>query len=782
MVRATAEYADGATIGTETYAAVVGEPLAEEVRLKSRFGSMRVHGNNDLWRKSGSNWDWGCNEIDLNAYRLNADGTVSAPAGGQPLKDEVNYHKIRSIRHLPNWLYGAESRGNGLFPPKQWQALENLMASFARSNPDLSWFTPFNEPDAHFRGNDEDFVRLHKTICAGVKKGNPGMKVFGPCMYSIRMKDVRKYDELGLFDAFDGYNMHAYVNATAPEGEFIDNIASFLAFQREKGRSDRPVYLTEFGWCSGAGDWQKIIPSLTKAQYCSRSLCLTGAQPIDGIVYFCYQIVGLDANEGYSLIRPNGLPTPAYAAYVNALKWLSGTRKEDGRWFKFSPKLHLVLFNAQPNNLGAAWCTEGTATLTLPAAPLRKEDMLGRPLPAGTEPVLAVSPSPTFIELPGGGAFKDMTMLPETTATPGGTVTLPWPGVFAASEVALSGTEARIANAATPGDYLVIGQVGERWQGQPVRVVSPVTVQAVDFLPEGEGLSTAVRVVSQMDAPVEAKLTVRLENGESVESRMTLQKGKEGVLRQSVPGFAYGKRLRGSAAVELLGGVPWRMEQTFDQTILLCPQITDDAQGAADLRGVAAIDFTSWEPWPKGFPAADLSASVKTAAGKYGLHLQIEATDDIHRQNQQAAGMWQEDSLQVAFDADADKEWQPNNVGNGYNGHRILEYGIALPTKGGAPLVWRFRADAPDFKVGVEERIRAQVKRDGVKTIYEAFFPWAVLGLTEAPAAGHSLGFAVALNDRDEVGGRHVLRLFGGIIDGKNPETFGRLRIAGAAE
>lgn len=779
-VRATAEYEDGAKLSTDTYVAVVGAPLDDAVRQKSRFGSCRVHGNTEIWKRSGSNWDWGCNQIDLDKYQRGADGKVTAPVNYQPIQNEVGLNKIRSIHHLPNWLYGGGAQGDGLYPPKDWAALEALMAEFARTNPELSWMTPFNEPNAHFRGNDDEFVRLHKTIYDGVKKGNPNMKVFGPCLYSLETKTVDKFDKLGLFDCCDGFNMHAYVNGTEPEGEFIRNLTHFVDLQRAKGKAQLPLYLTEFGWCSGSGDWQKVIPSLTKAQYCARSLCLVAAQPVDGIAYFCYQIVGLDANESYSLIRPNGLPTPAYAAYVNVAKWFGGTQRSDGRWFQFSPKLHLVLFRGAPNHLGAAWSTEGASTLKLPAAPVRKEDMFGRSLPVTPEAMLTVGPSPTYFELPGADGFQDMKLLTALNATPGETVKLPWEGMFAATELTLNAATAEISNQAEPGEYLVVGKVGDQLQGQPVKIIAPLTLQAVDILPEGEGMAVSVRLANALAKSAEVRLQMKLDSGETGEATATIAAHQDGTVRAPLPGFAYGKRLRGSVTVELLGGVPWRMERSFDQTILLCPQITDDVLGTADLRSVTAIDFTGWAPWPKGVPAADLSASVKTAAGKHGLHLQIEATDDIHRQNQQAVGMWQEDSVQVAFDVDADKEWQPNNVGNGYNGHRILEYGIALPTKGGTPMVWRFRADAPNFKVGAEDRIRAQVKREGGKTMYEIFFPWAILGLTDAPAAGSSLGFAVALNDRDEVGGRHVLRLFGGIVEGKSPENFGRLRIVKA--
>jgi len=140
--------------------------------------------------------------------------------------------------------------------------------------------------------------------------------------------------------------------------------------------------------------------------------------------------------------------------------------------------------------------------------------------------------------------------------------------------------------------------------------------------------------------------------------------------------------------------------------------------------------------------------------------------------------MWQEDSIQIAFDVDADKEWQPNNVGNGFNGHRIFEYGVALSSKGSSPMVWRYRADAPDFKAACEEpRIIADVKRTDGRTVYAGFFPWETLSLSKAPRVGSNIGFALLVNDSDKSNDRHGLAFFEGIRSVKDPVLYGKLRI-----
>ena len=103
-----------------------------------------------------------------------ADGTVHPPANYAPLPAADRMSIIPSMdggRALPPWLYASE-RGDGIYPPQDWGELEKLMVAFGKANPDLPWFTPFNEPDAHWRGNDEEFVRRPGLGQKGVQAGS----------------------------------------------------------------------------------------------------------------------------------------------------------------------------------------------------------------------------------------------------------------------------------------------------------------------------------------------------------------------------------------------------------------------------------------------------------------------------------------------------------------------------------------------------------------------------------------------------------------------------------
>jgi hypothetical protein len=772
-VQATAEYPDGKSITARTTAAVLGEPLDSSVRQNSRLGSFRVWGREDLWLKSGANWDWGIGCIDLADYILNADGTISPPKDAKPLSYSNTCKNIYTIGKFPKWVMPEGYTPDSLMAPKDWTLLEKLMEAFARQNPDLTMFCSFNEPDAHWRGNAKDFVKFHQVIAAGVKKGNPNMKFYGPCMYSIRMDDFRKYAGMGLLDCLDGLVMHAYVDGSLPEGKFIENVDALTKFLKENGRGEMPVLITEYGWCAEIGDWQKTISELERSQYAPRSIALLAAQPLDAIEYFVFKHASEPGKPGYSLLYSDNTPTPTYVSFVNTLKWLSWTQRGEGRWFPFSPKLNLTLFHREGKNTGVAWNTDGPARLTLPAVPLKMTDSMGRPMPVKDASV-AVGSAPVFFDLPDSQALFQATTLPEIEVAPGAQVALPWNGELAAPEISLEGNQAAISPKATPGNYIVIGKADDAFQVQPIRVLTPLTLESLDFAlsPDGTSLLATARVKSPIKEGAEASIRLTLTDGSVFETKARLKPGVPSQIEVAVPGFKMGQRCRGKVVVSLQGKVPFKIEKAVDQTFIFCPAVSN-----MDWKTVEGVELSGWNPFPKALKPEDCSASFKTAVTPQGFRLLVEVEDNIQYQTQLPSYMWNGDSIQFAFDVDADKEWQPNNVGNGYNGHRIFEYGVGLSAKGKA-MVWRWRADAPGFNSGEEPRVVAEVKREGTKTTYDVLLPWTTLGLAQAPAPGSNMGFALVVNDRD--GGTdtlHGLRIFGGIQENKNPEGFGRLHV-----
>lgn len=774
-VRATAEYLDGRTILGRTTAAVVGPPLSETVRKKSRLGIFRVWGDRDLWLKTGANWDWGIGGIDLSGYTLEGDGTILPPKNAKPLTYEDNYKTIFTIGEFPKWVMPDGYTKDSLMAPKDWGMFERLIEAFARQNPDLPWFCSYNEPDAHWRGSSEDFVKFHKVMASGVKKGNPNMMFYGPCMYSIRMDDLRKYDAMGLFESLDGLVMHAYVDGSPPEGAFIERAAELATFLKDTGRGDMPVFITEFGWCAEIGDWQKTITEAERSQFAPRSIALMASLPFDAIEYFVFKHASEPDKPGYSLLYSDNTPTPTYVAFVNLLKWLSWTQRGDGRWFAFSPKLHLTLFHGKGGDTGVAWNTDRKVRLVLPVAPLRIGDNQGRSLPVeGTS--LEVGPAPVFFDLPDSKALFEATTLPEISVALGEDVVLPWEGFFAAPEITFEGSKATVSPTATPGNYQVLGKVGETFQIQPIRVMAPLTVDSVDFnlSPDGKKLIATAKVETPLRDGCEVHLKISTDEGAVSEIQKRLEFNIPVMIELEIPRFKIGQRVQGKLNFSVGERSPFEIEKTFTQTI-----IPSSVQAKLDWKSILSMDISNTNPYPEELKPEDISASLQTALAPDGFHLRVEVRDNAHHQSQLPSYMWNGDSIQFAFDVDADKEWQPNNVGNGYKGHRVFEYGVGLPNKGGKPMVWRWRADAPGFTSDCEEpQVVADVKREGTKTIYEVLLPWEVLGLSEIPTPGSTLGFSLVVNDLDDGNDkRRALRFGGGILESKKPEDYGKLHV-----
>ena len=775
---ASGVYEDGSKLENSVTAAVVGEPISESVRLKSRFGSCRVHGSLDIWKQSGCNWEWGIGGIQLKDFVLNSDGSVSPPPGYVPVKVPADYSLMMTVGSFPKWLYKSNAKGDGLYPPKDWALFEKLFEAFAKANPAVKYFATYNEPNASWRGTKDEFVKFNKSMAFGARRGNPDVKVFGPCLYSILMDEFDYLVKGGIFDVQDGVVMHAYVPSTAPEGEFIDRFDQMFASLKKAGKSDLPVHITEYGWCSGEGDWQKPVPELERSRYCARSLTLLTAYPLDNITYFCFQYVG-GGEPSYSLLFNNGTPTSTYVAFENTIKWFSEVKKGDARWFRLSPNTNLVLGRAGSKTVCAAWTLKGVETIGLSGIPVRGTDMMGRPLKLAKDSrAVELSPSPCYFELPEGVQMLSMKELPLLTGVPGDILPLKLKKTAALPGVTHQNDKLEISPHAEPGAYLLVGSSDDgAWLAQPLKVLPPMVFKKLDCLisSDGKSMKAAAQLLPGINGRIKASLAVRGGGTSSIEAAAV--KDEPLTLSLDIPGFSAGRRMEGTVTVQGMGSIPFKVEKNFDQTMLVCRIMNEDVKGAIDWSEVPAVDISKWGPWPGPIKPTDCSAVIKTAVGKSGFHLLVDVSDDFHYQIADPVSMWMDDSLQIAFDMDASSPWLYNNIGDGrFNGHRIFEYGVAHSSKGGEPVVWRWRADAPDMKANcTDPSVKVSVIRNGANILYEVFFPWRSLGLEDSPAAGSFLGFSLAVNDTDKGGDRHALLLGNGIVDGKDPERFAKL-------
>lgn len=783
---AKAVYLDGATVVSRTTAATVGEPLPDEIRLRSRFGLARVHGNRPLWKKSGARWEWGIGKIQLKDWILEKDGSIRPPADWQPLTGADGFTDLLSVGSFPAWLYAPEYTGDrrDLHPPKDWKLYEALFEAFARANPGLRRFSTYNEANAKWRGTSEEFLKFQALMARGARQGNPKIEVSGPGDFSINLESFQRYVQRGMFgtNGLNGVNIHAYIGETPPEGEFIDRVIGMCEMLKGAGFGDLPIYITEFGWSRGSNAREHPIPNPDDhPRYVARSLALLTAQPIDAIVWHCMRHSGPTVKGedelGYQLLNTDHTPSASYVAYVNAVKWLSEIERGNARWFRISPRLNLVLGRTRDRIVGVAWCTEGEAPFELPGEPLRAVDMMGREIAPDRHATL--SPSPIFFELSPDNSFIDLPAKPALTGYPGQTLDTGLDRLTTPVGIAAVGSTAAVSKEAMPGTYLLAGyETGtQRRVLQPLTIPPPLVLQSLDQVLSADCRALEVVATVMPSIPGAAQATLTLATGETLTAEAPIAPGDVCRISVPVPSFEVGKRIEGDLRIDTIGDIPFSVGGKVDTSALPAVRV----EGRPDWDRIPATDFSAWAPSKKLAPE-DCSATVQAVAANDGLHIRVAVNDDIHRQTRPLRAIWQEDSIQFAFDVDADKPWQFNLILDGRcNGHRVFYYDICRPSDGRAVIVWRNRADCPGFGAQcLAPEVTADIRRESARTVYDIVFPWKSLDLEQAPPIGTQFGFALVVNDADKGYDRRVLRFGHGIAGPQNPELYATMKIVPA--
>ena len=788
-VEAKVTRADGTALEASASAAVVGPLLDDALRLQSRLGLWTVQGDPDLVLAAGARW----NRRMVSMHTLEESILSSNPPPAEKaLFPASPFTQVGVLSFgLPLWMMepvkNTKSFGNPTAPPKDWDQLRRLVAAWARQQETFApYFEVYNEPEWQWKGSNEDLVRFLATVADGIRDAHPTTKIYGPGFSSIRIKDPARLDfatseKLGLLDHLDGIVVHAYVDGTPPEGEFIQRVIDLQNWLKEIGRPDFPVHLTEFGWTSGTGTWQKPVDELTQARYVARSLTLLAARGIENATYFCLQFKAAPnlGERGFSLVNQDQTPKPGYAAYANLARWLAGVRGL-GTWLNLTPTTHLVLFDkSDDTSIAVAWDTQAERVIELPLDTARREDLVGRALPDA--PRLELSPSPVFLEFRGAQS-PEIEMLPALRVMRGGEpLALPHDGEWIApAPLRMAAGQLAVPPDAANGDYLLLARAGGKWLGQPVKVIPPLEASAavLQWPKDAPAPRLALTLTSRAPATLATRVAASLDGVRDrfVELSPVLP-GETRAFAVELPPLEPGRRHKGKLTIDSRHeGRRDQISQPLDLTLLAAESVTRGAS-APDWAKIPAVDFSAWDPFGGPIAPEDCSARLQSAHDARGLHLRIVVRDDEHLQNQEPEKMWTHDAIQIGLDADYEKTWEANDL-FGLKGHRVFEYGIGWnPAAKPAFMTWRWISYTPELPVATSEpRIGLRVNRVGDETIYEALFPWAVLGLERAPEPGSAIGIALAVSDADTgKKGRRTLRLFNGVSEGKDPEKFGPL-------
>ena len=784
---ADAVYADGKRIHSRCSAAVLGPALREDVRRNSRFGLCRIWGSSDFIRKIGSNMDYGSWHLD--GVRPDASGALHFDGrSGSVWSSESTWHAAM-FSPLPKYLLKKEDRNKtGLLPPENWNRLAEAVRVWARNTKRLPEVIDiFNEPDAHWRGSAEDLVKFHNVICKAIKQERPEAKVGGPCFYGIRMKDFKRYVGLGILKGMDYVTMHAYVNKSAPEGDFIERIIAMQEYLSTTPYRDLPIAFTEYGWTSTYYSWQYPVDELTKARYCARSAILCAARDIKHILYFCGKWYGNDEQPRYSILNADSTPLPATAAYGALIRELAEV-KNGGIWLKLDPKSHAALFPRGGQTLGAFWTEDPKQKdILLPQSPLYVRSMTGKALAPNRKQRL--SPSPFYASF-SGNELAEIKFTAGKSYLPGARIPVNGEqfifsplmkhhgnGVFECPETSLL------------GHYTILSRIGKRWTAYPLEIIQPLPVIFSGIRrsrQNGPQASLVFKISSEFSEKVKAAAELRLDGQPDMQQEILLEPGRKNELAFPLAELRNGKRYTGSLDVSITGPIRWSVQCLMDTTSLLIP-FFEQEPGPSIWNKLSAIDMNSF--YRKGdFDEKDRSrtpASFQMYASPSGIHLQVTALDQDHNRSGTWGEMWKADSLQVAFDIDAEEPWRPNDVGNGFNGHRVVVYGLARHWKNlPHPEGWCWMNHAEGVQIGPPDEIirRSRVIRDEKRkiTVYTLRIPWKFLGVKSPPAMEKLIGFALLLNDVNGKGRRTKVNYFNG-IDSQDPTLYGRIRLIKSA-
>ena len=777
-ITASALYRDGKKLDSTCTVGVIGKPIPEEIRRHSRYGIMRVHASGDWAKRIGSNYDWGFWTLDNVAP--GPDGKIVShfpkPPQNAKKRDFLYHAGMHGV--LPKWLQQPKAKNQYLFAPNDWKRYAEAVEVWARDNPDLpDVVSIYNEPNAHWRGTEEEFIKFHNVTTDAIKKGRPGTKVGGPVLYRILMKDFKRYVEKGILNNMDYVVMHAYVHSTPPEREFIENIIAMQEFLKTTKYARLPIALTEFGWTGYPGDWQKPVTELEKARYCVRSLLLCTARNIDTLIYFNARYAQAADEYNYSIVKPDYTPLPAFVSFSTFLREMS-TVKGGGQYFKLAPDVFWTGFKRDGKTLAALWTMDRKIRLTLPAMPLSLRSMMGKSLAPVRVPEL--SPSPVYAEF-ADPAIAEMKVGKIRDLLPGSAISLDAEEILVPPFLTLEKPNTiRFPVTAPLGEYTILFRKNGLFHAQPVHLIRPFTLEFRDWKWNGTDAKGILvfRAVSHLPGKTEVGLELKLA-GKTVASRsIALESGKETELSFSLP-FSSGKRMTGELLLQCGSPIRWTAAQPFDTTPMAIPLFERTSPDV--WKSLPELDITRWgraEEYKPG-ELSSVSAGLKLFAAPDGIHLLLRVHDKDHVQNDLWQDMWKEDSIQIGFDLDADKEWQPNNVGHGLNGHRVVEYGLAARSKG-RPQGWCFLGYADGVKSGpafeLMDTIKVRHDKASGVTIYEALFPWKLLGATGTPDPDSRIGMALLINDAGTGHGRKILRFFDG-VSSKNPEKYGRIQL-----
>ena len=255
------------------------------------------------------------------------------------------------------------------------------------------------EPDWHWKGSDEDFVKLYASAYEGLHRGDPQAVVLG-AGYGVLATGVAKLEKLlpmGLGKYLDGIATHAYCvrdpKIGIPGPDEASMTASFRRLRELMRTYLRPgarLFQTEWGVFYEGVPYAKLTPELLRQQAASvvrgHLTCLGEGADVTFLFYtadypgedgfgLCFNLTMPDPSFGATHVSPK----PVFMAAAAMTRLLEGTKTTGP--LDLGPGVTAYAFRRGSRNLVAAWTADGQSrqvTLKTSARSATVFDMMGR--------------------------------------------------------------------------------------------------------------------------------------------------------------------------------------------------------------------------------------------------------------------------------------------------------------------------------------------------------------------------------------------------------------------
>ncbi len=658
----------------------------------------------------------------------------------------------------------------------------------------------------------EQLVAIQKKVRKWIKQEDPDALVLGPTsMWCYGLDWWDKFFKAGILNGVDEVSTHLYCSAPPESNKIPEKLAALRELMKKYKGHVYDIYNTEAGFKSKVGNKHKIrehagwsvrYVMILKGEKLKRHLHF---YPLDipdkggwGTYGICFYN-GESKKFDYNTL--NFSPKPALSALATCSSQLLGS----------TPRRHLR--DWKRNIWGYVFEKKGKPVVTI-WNPFRKlkipvvvgnvdkievVDIMGRksyPKVNNGLITLEIGPDPLYIN----GAEKDIYLSPEVSVQE--VVSSPLPVIIPAQSRKISIPQSK----RTKGKIIAVKSWGGLSSTIKNNVVdlrvapgtpemcSPVLLKYADgrtivqWICIGSELELKTMQVSSQNGRM--GLDVSLENytNKPIKTKIAMLTDFSGSWKYQDAKVPAAEQLNifipFSNNIKLTGGnsKPLRIELKVktESGIEIEEKRNIYFLSAYQPKHDAKIFPDSVHLKGKGASGKIDQADIKFAWDKKNLSIHISVKDDVfYQQGVDFSKLWAEDSIQLAFDTHPGKTELYNPLAGIYD-KKITELAIAKTSK--KNVVYRHVSHNPaELPLGdvSNNGFNVDIKRNEQTglTTYDISIPWRQLGLQKVEA-GKSIGISILINDQDSPRTvRKGVPLFGGILNSKDYNLFGRITL-----